>query len=476
MPSTVATGLFSASCASPEHLQREASSLLDSIEEHLQREALERKAQIEGVEAHIGQLSRAGGRVPMIERRLSVLEEEGRALRQCLVASGVLDDQHFLRRAHRRAFAAVQRLHPRGDVPVASLADVIATPEMINHLTTAGLKSLCRAAAAGRATDAIRQRLSQVCAARLCVTGGVDMSHDALATAECLDPVSNAWQPLPSMANRRYSHAAAALGGSVFVCGGVNEREEMLRTVERLDLGATSWQLCAPMVERRSELCAAAAAGILYAIGGTGPFECLASVERLAPDEGNVWIATSHLRCCRQQAASAALGGRLYICGGLGADGGALRSAEVSCPTLRTGSEHSADWRDLPAMAAARSGAAAVAVRARVIIIGGESDGVLVGNSEVFDPAEGTWAALAGLPSPRHNLVAANVGGRVLAFGGADSQGEVSACFDTLCLASAQWSQLSCVMHCPRRAAVGAVARGGQHELESGESPFLLSI
>jgi hypothetical protein len=63
-----------------------------------------------------------------------------------------------------------------------------------------------------------------------------------------------------------------------------------------------------------------------------------------------------------------------------------------------------------------------------VHVTGGESlsQGRTFGEHEAYDPTTATWTALASLPTPRHGLASAVVGGRWYVIGGGTRAGAMT--------------------------------------------------
>src|SRR4029079_9228181 len=70
----------------------------------------------------------------------------------------------------------------------------------------------------------------------------------------------------------------------------------------------------------------------------------------------------------------------------------------------------------LPPLRHARGAAAAAVVGDRIVVVGGQADGKLVPETEVFDGRR--WTDAAELPTPREHLGAASDGRYVYAVGG----------------------------------------------------------
>ena len=75
-------------------------------------------------------------------------------------------------------------------------------------------------------------------------------------------------------------------------------------------------------------------------------------------------------------------------------------------------------WEDLPRLNHPRAAAAAAVVDGKIVVVGGQADGKLVTQTEVFDGE--SWKDVADIPTPREHLGAASDGRYLYAVGGRD--------------------------------------------------------
>ena len=103
--------------------------------------------------------------------------------------------------------------------------------------------------------------------------GAIDGKIDAvggfhgreLETVEVYDPQADSWQRVASMPQCLCDHAAAAVGGKIYVTGGESDREFW---VKAYDPQADAWTQLASMGTVRKERASAAVGGKLYVFGG----------------------------------------------------------------------------------------------------------------------------------------------------------------------------------------------------------------
>jgi N-acetylneuraminic acid mutarotase len=113
----------------------------------------------------------------------------------------------------------------------------------------------------------------QLADGRVLITGGLDTENPSnptiTANAEIYDPLTNAWSPAASLAQRRYLHDLVALSnGHVLAIGGVHDPEHVwttnsfVREIELYDPETDMWRTIADLTQPR-----ASAASVLLSDG-----------------------------------------------------------------------------------------------------------------------------------------------------------------------------------------------------------------
>jgi serine/threonine-protein kinase PknK len=114
-------------------------------------------------------------------------------------------------------------------------------------------------------------------------------------------------------------------------------------------------------------------------------------------------------------------------------------------------------WVRLPPLEYARGAAAAAVVGDKIVVVGGQADGKLVPETEVFDGKR--WTDAAKMPTPREHLGAASDGRYVYAVGGRElSAAENVGALERYDPASDSWTKLAAMPKAAGSVAVTYVA------------------
>mmetsp|Transcript_81803 Transcript_81803/g.264072 ORF Transcript_81803/g.264072 Transcript_81803/m.264072 type:complete len:358 (+) Transcript_81803:56-1129(+) len=206
-----------------------------------------------------------------LRKDVAACREEGAALRECLVLSGVLRSVGFQVQLHRHRFASARALH--GFVSEARLEDIFCSHDVAVTISLcAGSNALRAVCAASRMLSAaggqVARRVTEAPPGDVYVCGGQDGASE-LPSVERFCLARGCWEQLPPMSERRRGASACILGGRLYVCGGHNGEQE-LDSVEVFGFDDGAWQTLAPMLSARW----GAACGILdrrlYICGGIG--------------------------------------------------------------------------------------------------------------------------------------------------------------------------------------------------------------
>ncbi len=134
--------------------------------------------------------------------------------------------------------------------------------------------------------------------------GGLDDETWRSSTVEVYDPQADSWQRVASMP-QGYMHAAAALGGKIYVTGGMIQGS-FVSSVCVYDPQADAWTRLASMDTARWCHASAALGGKLYVFGGFGTGGCLGTAEVYDPASDS-WAQASSFTATRRSGVAVAL-------------------------------------------------------------------------------------------------------------------------------------------------------------------------
>lgn len=135
-----------------------------------------------------------------------------------------------------------------------------------------------------------------------------------LSTAECYNPMTNAWQYITPMGTKRSCLGICSFDGLIYIGGGY-DGASCLSSFERYDTLTGVWSSCPTMGTRRRYCRLAVVDNCIYALGGFDSSNYQASVEKLDPRVGR-WMAVPSMTSRRSSCGVAALDGYLYCIGG----------------------------------------------------------------------------------------------------------------------------------------------------------------
>jgi len=259
---------------------------------------------------------------------------------------------------------------------------------------------------------------------RLVVIGGEGTSSVS-AAVQAYDVQHRKWTSLPALPTPRHGVAAAAVADRVYAIGGATEVGHVGSTKEAevLDLSgraapapataSVAWRSLAAAPSRRQYAAATQVAGRLWLLGGIDG-EGGATAETAAYDRAiNTWTPGPDLPLPLHHAAAVNYKGDAVVIGGF-VPGAELTSGQSNRVYVLRGDS----WKRLPSLHHARAAAGAAVVGGRIVVVGGQADGKLVRQTEVFDGKR--WTDVADMPTPREHLGAASDGRYLYAVGGRD--------------------------------------------------------
>ena len=172
----------------------------------------------------------------------------------------------------------------------------------------------------------------------------------------------------------------------------------------------------------------------LFVIGGTDGDAPQAGAAEYDAD-ADAWTNLPALAVARSEAAAAWHAGRIYLFGGQN-EGIPLNFAQ------RINPGNDAAWADRRPMPTTRFGLAAATVSNRIYVFGGKTNGgVVLATHERYDPNADAWSnQVAQMPRARYAFAAVPVGTDIYLIGGEDEEGRPIAEVDVYSTASDAWS------------------------------------
>ena len=246
---------------------------------------------------------------------------------------------------------------------------------------------------------------------RVLVAGGYFMS-----SAEIFDPVATSWSMTGPLTTNRYQSTATLLpNGKVLIAGGSNYRN--LPNAELFDPATSTSSATGNMTTGHDNHTATLLLNgkVLVAGGFSGTVgQGIANAE-LYDSATGTWTATSPMRSPRfYHTATLLPNGKVLVAGGVNGDA-TIGTAELYDPTAGT-------WTLINPMTTNRSlHTATLLTNGKVLVAGGGGSGTY-NSAELFDPATGTWSPTGAMNVIRLSHTATLLrDGRVLVAGGWNS-------------------------------------------------------
>ena len=261
---------------------------------------------------------------------------------------------------------------------------------------------------------------SEVGAARvggsIYVVGGFGAGSRTTRAVERYDIARRRWRHVRPMPDALNHPAAVAHRGRLYVSGGYAGESSLSlpsRVLLRYNPRTGRWRRLAPAPTPRAAHAAAAIGGRLYVAGGANESGSLRSLE-IYDLARNRWRSGPDFRGpARNHTTGVASGGLFYVLAGRDAQN--HTSVDRYDPRRRR-------WEQLPDMRTARGGIASARLRdGRRVVFGGEDlspGGETIPEVELFDPRTRRWTRLPDMRTPRHGLGGAALGNRVFAVEG----------------------------------------------------------
>jgi N-acetylneuraminic acid mutarotase len=185
----------------------------------------------------------------------------------------------------------------------------------------------------------------------------------------------------------------------------------------------TGWSAKTPMPAARFSAAAAAVDGTVYVFGGSNP-GVPQDVYAYTPPT-NSWQTVGQMATPREGAGAAALNGRVFVVGGHVSGGAATGLTEVFDPVNNS-------WIELASLSTPRAHHAVVTDGTYIYAIGGDTlnnNGGIVASVERYNPASNQWSALPPMPGAGNFISAGVLDGTIVVAGAGGNGGPSNATY-----------------------------------------------
>jgi N-acetylneuraminic acid mutarotase len=254
------------------------------------------------------------------------------------------------------------------------------------------------------------------------VIGGFNAALGVSNQVLAYDTVGDSWSNAPDLPAAVHHANAAVVDGRIYVVGWLDGFNFTARgDVWSWAPGDAAWSdqhAAMPGGSERGASVAGAIDGAIYVAGGLRGGAAVADVSRYVVAD-DAWEPLDALPAARDHACGGMIAGRLIVAGGRQADIGSTSPATYAF-------DPAAGWSSRADMITGRGGTACGVIDGRLIVVGGEgnpdAESGVYPQVEAYDDAGDAWSSLGVMPTPRHGMGAAVVGGTLHVPGGADVQ------------------------------------------------------
>jgi N-acetylneuraminic acid mutarotase len=262
-------------------------------------------------------------------------------------------------------------------------------------------------------------------------------------------PADLAWRPVANPPFQRQYAASTAVGGKLWVFGGIGLKSSST-TSKVYDPATDKWTTGPGLPAPLHHMMAVTYKGEAVVLGGFVPGEELTSgqSDRVYALRDGAWDQLPKLNHARAAAAAAVVGDKIVVVGGQ-ADGKLVPQTEVF---------DGERWTDVENMPTPREHLGAASDGRYVYAVGGRalSADQNSGTLERYDPEADSWTKLDAMPKPTGSVGVTYANGRVVAIGG-ESTTSVSDAVQAYDIPKGTWSQLPALPTARHGVAVSAM-------------------
>mmetsp|Transcript_34463 Transcript_34463/g.80008 ORF Transcript_34463/g.80008 Transcript_34463/m.80008 type:complete len:389 (+) Transcript_34463:73-1239(+) len=230
---------------------------------------------------------------------------------------------------------------------------------------------------------------------------------------------------LPDAPRARYRHAAAEVGGKIYLFGGTNGSEAIVQHVDVFDTATSTWStLPEAFLNATTDNAAFAHGGKIYIVGGyDAQWSAKTTTYIFDPSKAGLaaWTMGPEMQQGRGDFSALMVGDSAFAIGGFH-DGNNFEAPLETIERLDVGAG-ATKWMVRKAMSTARGDKAVAAVNGALHVVGGEgksTDGhsVPLQDVEVYHPDCNEWKEGGDIPSKRFRFTAASHDQSLYIFGG----------------------------------------------------------
>jgi len=258
--------------------------------------------------------------------------------------------------------------------------------------------------------------------------GGLAAAVSKKTTA--YSPLTDTYSDLPDMPRARYRHAAAEVGGKIYLFGGTNSNDQVETAIDVFDTSSGQWSTLAEgfpnATAATTDNGAFAYGGKIYVVGGYDVDNDWAAQQSMwifdpSKSGSTAWSEGPELFHERGDFAAIVVGDSAYVLGGF-YDANNFVEPLATLERFDVG-VGATSWRVARSMTVARGDKAVATVNGALHVIGGETKdanehSVPLNDVEVYHPDCNEWQAGGDIPSDRFRFTAAAHGDSIFIFGG----------------------------------------------------------
>ena len=235
---------------------------------------------------------------------------------------------------------------------------------------------------------------------KIYLIGGMDASGSSLTVVEEYEPTNGTWTTKKSMPTARSGAETAVWNGEIYVIGG-RAGNTVMNTVERYTAATDTWTTMPSMPTARWYPMVEAVDGKIYVVGGiagTGDARRTLSAFEVFSVSDNTWTKLPDAPFSRQNGATAAIGSDLYVISGRGGTGEGASTVALVNKYSSTASR----WTTVSSLPTARTGVRGGATEnGKIAVAGGAAEEKTIPAVLVYSPQTDRWEQQGSLQSPR---------------------------------------------------------------------------